>query len=483
MAITRLQDAADILSPPQKREIARPRFNQAALVGAIFMFALLIALYIASIDIWATRGASITGDEPFYLLTTQSLLQDGDLDLRQQYAQRSYESFFDHPGGLWQQSVPREDGVLLSPHNPGLSVLLLPGFVIAGLVGAQVQMLVMAALTFALTYVLVVSLTRESLWSWAATMLIALSATAFIYSTEIYPEIPAALALVASLIILQSKERPGLWLAVALAGCVTALMWLGIKYAPLAALVAVWFFWRAESHARLALLVVGGLSAAFFAWFHLETFGGLTPYAVGVVHASDSTSSIISQHIAFWERSYRLWGLFIDANFGIGRWSPVLLPVVPALLLLWRRSGLSRLALALVAAQILMATFVAITFMGWWFPGRTLMTVLPLLALPLALLLAQLPMWGRVGIGLLGAYSLAVTAALAKAAQAREIVIAVDPFDMQSSVFRVSNILFPDYTYWNLETWGLTAAWLLLGGAAISVMYLASSASNDKPHS
>jgi hypothetical protein len=453
------------------------------LAGALAMFALLTAAYIASIDIRATSGASITGDEPFYLLTTQSLLQDGDLDLRQQYQQRSYESFFGHPDGLWRQSAPREDGAVLSPHNPGLSVLLLPGFAAAGLVGAQAQMLVMAALTFALTYVLVVRLTGEPLWSWVATMLVALSATAFIYATEIYPEVPAALALVISLIILQSPQRPGIWRALALAGCLTALMWLGVKYAPLAALVALWFLWRANSPARLTLLAVGGLSAALFTWFHLKTFGGLTPYTVGAVYAGDSTLSIIGQHFTLWERGYRLWGLFIDANFGIGRWAPVLLPVAPALLLLWRRGGLARLALALVITQLLMATFVAITFMGWWFPGRTLMTIFPLLALPLTLLLVRLPVWGRVGVGLLGAYSLAITAALASAGHAREIVIAVDPFNMRSPIFQITAGLFPDYTFWDLGTWVLTAAWLLLGGAATLVMYLASSASGDRPYS
>ena len=61
---------------------------------------------IASIGLRATRGASITGDEPFYLLTTQSLLQDGDLDLRQQYASESYRSFFDHAEPLWRQADP-----------------------------------------------------------------------------------------------------------------------------------------------------------------------------------------------------------------------------------------------------------------------------------------------------------------------------------------------------------------------------------------
>ena len=85
--------------------------------------------YVFSIDIRASRGASITGDEPFYLLTTKSILADGDLYLQNQYDAKSYRSFFDHPDDLWHQPTPTPtpDARLLSPHNPGVSVLVIPG--------------------------------------------------------------------------------------------------------------------------------------------------------------------------------------------------------------------------------------------------------------------------------------------------------------------------------------------------------------------
>ena len=125
-----------------------------------------------SADIRATRGASTTGDEPFYLLTAQSLPADGDFDLRNQYETRSYESFFDHPDGLWQQSLPLPDGDLLSPHHPGLSILLIPGFALGGLVVAQVQFLLLAAAAMALAFVLADRLTGlrlvSSVTRWAS---------------------------------------------------------------------------------------------------------------------------------------------------------------------------------------------------------------------------------------------------------------------------------------------------------------------------
>ena len=171
------------------------------------IFAILLVVYAASIDIRATRGASITGDEPFYLLTTQSLIEDRNLDLTRQYELHSYESFFDHPDGLWMQSSVRENGKLLSPHNPGLSILIIPGFVIGGLIGVQIQMMIIAALTFSLSYILLVKIIGRFWISWFTTIGVAITATAFIYSTEIYPEFPAALSLIIALLIIQ-KNAP-----------------------------------------------------------------------------------------------------------------------------------------------------------------------------------------------------------------------------------------------------------------------------------
>ncbi len=435
------------------------------LAGAAIMFVVLAAFYVLSIDIRASRSATITGDEPFYLLTTQSLLQDGNLDLRQQYEQRSYTSFFDHPDGLWRQSVPTSDGRLLSPHNPGLSVFVIPGFALAGLAGVQVQLLAIAALTFALAYVLIARLTGAALLTWLVTLAIGAGATPFVYATEVYPEVPAALAVVVSLLLLLDT-RPGLWRALGLAIALTALVWLGVKYVPLAILIAAFFLWKARPSGRAALIGLAVPSAVTFVWFHLATFGELTPYSVNTVYAGSSTIEVIDSHVSIDDRLYRLWGLFLDRRFGIARWSPLLLLAIPGFVYLLRGAAIARLFFGLIAAQILVATFVAITMMGWWFPGRTLMTVFPLFALPIVLLLKGS---GRLRLvaAVLASYSLLITATLAYAGHAREVFIAVNPFDIGSPWFRLPGNLFPQYTSWGLETRLLTAGWLIAAVAAI----------------
>ena len=440
-------------------------------LSAAALFLLLLVAYLFSIDIRASRGASITGDEPFYLLTTQSLIRDGDLDLTHQFQTRSYEEFFDHPHGLWRQYVPSHDGRLLSPHNPGLSLLLVPGFLMGGLPGAQVQLVVIGAGAMTLAYLLAVRFSQRPDICWLMTLTIGLSATAFIYSSEIYPEFPAAMALLVCLLIVTRKKRlsadDGLFLVIGL----TALLWLGIKYAPLAGLVAAYFLYRSDNCGRLTLLTSGLVSGAYFIWFHLVTFDSLTPYNVNVVYAGQTSFELIDSHVSFVDRFYRLWGLLIDRRFGIGRWAPILLSVVPAMILLVPRDGKRRLLLGLISIQVLIATFVAITMMGWWFPGRTLLTVLPLFVVPLALLVARANNAVRWGMAILALYGIAVTGALAYAGHTREVTIAVDPFDMRFPLFGGLSWAFPQYTYWNWETWLLTIAWLAIAATAILFVF------------
>ena len=64
--------------------------------------------------------------------------------------------------------------------------------------------------------------------------------------------------------------------------------------------------------------------------------------------------------------------------------------------------------------------------------------------------------------------TLGVTAALAEAGRSREVVVAVDPFDMGANLFQGVSRLFPQYTSWTTETWVLTVLWLTLGGLALA---------------
>jgi len=81
-------------------------------------------------------------------------------------------------------------------------------------------------------------------------------------------------------------------------------------------------------------------------------------------------------------RSERIVGLFTDRSFGLVAWAPIFLASVPALAALVRRrpAGWDLLVLPLGAGW-LVATFVALTMQGFWWPGRQVVVVVPCLVL------------------------------------------------------------------------------------------------------
>lgn len=90
----------------------------------------------------------------------------------------------------------------------------------------------------------------------------------------------------------------------------------------LALLIAGCYFYRADGRGRAVLLALGGASAAAFLWFHVAVFDGLTPYNVNVVYAGLSSIELVDRHVELGGRVYRLWGLFVDRRFGVGRGRP-----------------------------------------------------------------------------------------------------------------------------------------------------------------
>tara|TARA_B100000686_G_scaffold353171_1_gene457731 strand:+ start:1214 stop:2656 length:1443 start_codon:yes stop_codon:yes gene_type:complete len=448
-------------------------FNKATpLSGAVALFLILVATYVFSIEIRATNGSSITADEPFYIVTTQSIIEDTDLDLNNQYKEKNYREWFDHPNELWSQSAFTEDGRLLSPHNTGLPIFLVPGFIAAKLTGTQIQMLITTALTFSVAFLLTLRLTGSLFFSWISTFMVGITPTAFVYSTEIYPEVPAGLALLLSLLIVTRHNSLDIKDTLIILILMNAMIWLGIKYAPLALIVCLVLLLRTTWINRTIFVFLGCGSTFFYSWFHVINFGGLTPYAINLVYAGSSSVEIFHQHVSVVDRIYRIWGLFIDARFGIARWGFVLFLVVPGIYLMTLRGWKHQIIAGLIVTQVLIATFVVITMMGWWFPGRTLMTVVPLMSIPIVCMLQVRSRAFQVIFATLAVYTIIMTTTLAFAGHAKEIRLAVDPFDMSSPLFQSLANIFPNYTSWTAHTWITTSCWLTVSGALLTYLVI-----------
>jgi hypothetical protein len=378
------------------------------------LWLVLFAVYAATIGLPAFDKSQYAGDEPHYLLTAKSLVEDGSIDLTDEYRGREYDEFY--PGTLDPHGLLTR-GHLNEPHGVGLPVLIAPAFAVGGAKGVEVLLAAIAALAVLLAYRLALRVVPDP-WALGATLAVGLSPPMLAYSTAVYPELPAAAALCgAALLATRLAQRASRRTAYTCFGLIALLPWLDPKYLIPGAIVALYGF-RTLRRARRPVLAVTalelvGFSVALYVGVSDGFYGGPTQYSAAL---GNETGFDPSFPIGYLERAYRGVALLIDRDYGVFRWAPVLGLALVGGVALWRerRSGLARAipglrgeeAAALVCggaalAQIFVATFLTPTAFGFWFPGRHLVTALPLAVPLVALGLRRAPRVGTL-LGLVG---------------------------------------------------------------------------------
>ena len=362
---------------------------------AALVWLVLFAVYAATLGLDSFGDSDYGGDEPHYLLTAHSLVEDGDADLVDEYRDREYEDFYPVPldphGAL-------TGGALHEPHGVGFPLLIAPAYAVGGAHGAELFLAAIAALAGALAYLLAIRAVPDP-WALGAALAVGLSPPMLAYGSAVYPELTAGAVLAAAaLLALRLHERVRRVDALACFALLGVLPWLGTKYVlagiVIGALAARVLLRRGRGMLALAAAEVAGFSVAVYVSVNDPLYGGITPYAADVPGETPTDADF---PLGYLERSYRLVALFIDRDYGLLRWAPVL---ALAFLGLWqvyrtRREGLGRIlpehrraeaaaglcALA-AGAQLLVAAFLAPTMFGFWFPGRHVVAALPL-AVPL----------------------------------------------------------------------------------------------------
>src|SRR5215216_4832005 len=438
--------------------------SEAARVGWVMLAVgvLAFAAAAAGIPVPATHGTWTTADEPQYLLTAISLAEDHDLDIADELAEGRWRPF--HAVALPTQTEALAGGRRLSPHDPLLPLLLAGPVAVGGWVGAKLAMAALAGLLAALLVWTAVRRLGVPVGVAAlAAVVFACSPPLAVYGSQLYPELPAALAVLAAAAALLSPGAPTRRATLVVGAAVAALPWLGVKYAPVAAVLAAVAGWRLAraGQRRRALALAGSLAAAGVAFLilHRWWYGGWTPYAAGD-HFVAGELSVVGTEPDYLGRSRRLVGLLVDRGFGVAAWQPAWLLAVPALALLARRRPPGWAALAgPLAAGWLVATFVALTMHGWWFGGRQVVVVLPLAVLAVAWWIGPDPR-RRALLALAGGVGVLAHLWLVAEGAAGRVTWAVDPTATANPLYRAWRLVLPDYLAMSWKTWGLHVAWL-----------------------
>jgi hypothetical protein len=331
------------------------------------------------IGVRATYGGRAAVDEPQYLLTAISLGEDLDLSIADELAGHRERAFHDRP--LPEQTRVLDDGRQVSPHDPLLPAVLALPVRLWGWVAAKVTLALLAGTLAALLVWTAVRRLGVPLPLAAGGVLVAgLSPPLAVYGTQVYPELPAALAVTVAIAALTGPRNRAT--AVTLVAAVVALPWLSVKYVPVAAVLALLGPRTRPVFLSYAVAGLGYVAA------HRFLYGGWTVYATADHFVSTGEFAVVgSPNLP--GRATRLVGLLADREFGLVPWQPAYALLAPALAARPRRE----LVLPLVAGW-LTATFVALTMHGYWWPGRQVVVVLPCAVLALLSWAARAP-WRR----------------------------------------------------------------------------------------
>ena len=420
----------------------------------------------------STYGGQAAVDEPQYLLTALSLWEDHSLDISDELAEGRWRDF--HDAALPVQTEVLDGGRQVSPHDPLLPLLLAAPMGLGGWLAAKLALAVVAGGVAALAVWVAVRRFRVRPWLAGAGAAVATASPPLaVYGQQVYPELPAAGALLVAVAAgTGTLGRRGL-LTVALA--VVALPWLSVKYLPVAAAVAMLVLWRLARRGRAAaaLALAGGLGAAgvLYLDLHQKWWGGLTVYAAGDHFQQTGELSVMGVEPDYGGRTLRLVGLLVDRGYGLAAWAPVWLTAVVAVgALLRRHPPGAALLLVPAAAGWAVATWAAFTMHGFWWPGRQVVVVLPLL-------LVAVLWWadraagplGRAATALLGTVGLVSTAALLVDGWARELTWVTGFEQVDDPLYSWARLLLPDYRgALTSRDWLLHAAWIaVLAGLVV----------------
>jgi hypothetical protein len=346
----------------------------------------VLAFVLGLVAWWQVAPQVPAGDEPHYLIITQSLLQDGDVRIENNHRQRDHRRYFagDLPPDF---RVRGRDKEIYSIHAPGVSALVAPAFAVAGYYGAGLLLLVLSAFGSALAWQLARTVSGRDDAAWFGWAAVTLSTTWIFHSFTIYPDGPGAVLTLTGVWALLRIEReirdresglgPWFWHGAALA----LLPWMHTRFAVLAGGIGALVLLR--------MAAVPNAPAKAFAFLAVPalSFLGWIAYFIAIYGTPDPSAPYGGEEGSFGFVPDGVAGLLFDQRFGLLAYAPVLLFALAGLGVMlarpaWRRHALE--LLFVVVPYVVVITYIAMWWGGRSAPARFLVPVLPWLAIPAA---------------------------------------------------------------------------------------------------
>jgi hypothetical protein len=367
--------ATALASVPRRHKwsIRRPQVAAGTTAAIVFVIAA-----------WSVAPSLPGGDEPHYLIITQSLINDRDLRIEDNHQRGEYREYF--AGELRPDFLRRgRDGQIYSIHAPGLPALIAPAFVLGGYRGVVVLLIVLSALGSALAWHLAWLRTGRADAAWFGWASVTLCVTTVFHSFSVYPDglggvliLTGVWALFRGAALSRLPNSQGGMLPWLLHGAALALLpWLHSRFALLAGTLGALILlrlWSTPDRLRkvAAFVAIPIVSGVGWIGYFVAIYGVADPAAP---YGGGDLGSVayIADGLA---------GLFFDQRFGLLTYAPVLVFAIAGFAVMRNRLAIE--LLFVIVPYLLVVTNFRMWWAGWSAPARFAVPVLLLLAIPAA---------------------------------------------------------------------------------------------------
>ncbi len=337
------------------------RIKLKRLIVVLFLISLII--YNISLLLALKNGLVYLGDEPHYLLITHSLVFDKDLNLRNNYLNGDYKSFYPGELGFHAHYGKKGENFWYSFHLPALPVFLIPFYWFSLKLPILMNYLPRALITLFVSFSgvqLFLLLQRfgisriNSLLVW---LIYSFSSPVLFYSFHIYPD-PVALSLSIYLIRkffdLNYRKLDRLFIPLAF----FILPWLGAKYILTAIPILLLGLYISIKRIREFKIIIYSflsllISYIIFLSLLYQWFGSFSTLSLYHGVLTDENVSYIKdllfKSIPFTMRLETFLGYLYDQRDGLLFYSPIYFFFFPGLFEMWKRRRLDTILILFIS--------------------------------------------------------------------------------------------------------------------------------------
>ena len=359
---------------------------------------IILAIYFAAslTTLWSWdhyKSHPMTGDEPHYLVMAQGFLTSGSLEQSQPYAYEFNNRKIVKEGLAPKDTVPSIYNShtflgahgLYNYHNLGFPLILAIPFLIAGVAGAKLILILLGALAVMLTWKVSGVYTADKMVRFFTTLVSSVSSVVILGANQIYPDLLAGIfCLLGIYWFLTIHRRPGILHNALFTLVISLLPWLQIKFAAASIFIMIAVGLKlitdAKNYKTLMVMAVIFATSGFLllAYNHYAFGNALGPYTAGNVEFS--LTSLMT-----------FFGLHLDQNQGLLLQSPVALVGIAFLGLFFASDWKTALLVTLVYLSLMVPSALHTNWYGGVsFSGRFTWTAAMVFIIPVVFGLIEL---------------------------------------------------------------------------------------------